>query len=101
MNGQLDSRLDLHGTPYPNYVDTDELRIRWNLAKRIAEVQAIMGGAIRGSGEFNLYVWHVTRTIFDSDLATGSEEEVDDEDARRVLTGTLSIEVLLEQDREA
>ncbi len=54
----MNRRVDIHGTPYPNYVNTDELRTRWNVAKRIAEVQAVIGGAIRGSGEFNLYVWH-------------------------------------------
>jgi hypothetical protein len=43
MDGHSDTRFDIHGTPYPNYVASDELRIRWNVAKRIAEVQAVIG----------------------------------------------------------
>jgi hypothetical protein len=55
----------------------------------------VVGGATRGSGEFNTYVWFVTRSIYHSAIPTGTKDEVDDEDARRVLDGSLSIEIFL------
>jgi hypothetical protein len=95
MSSYPNDAFDIHGVPYPGFVLSAESRSRWNVCKRLVEVQAIAGGATRGSGEYNSYVWFATRSVYDSDIPTGDKSEVDGQEALAMLEGRLTAEEFL------
>jgi len=70
--------LDVRGTPYPPYVQTDEQRRRWDWATLIAlgiNKQAVDAGSAYSFPDMT-FVWHETRAIYqDGMFTTGTAEE--------------------------
>jgi hypothetical protein len=64
---------------FPFYVQTDKQRERWELSHAIAE--AISAENEPDGRPNTLFVWHMTRHLFSSEMPTGS---VDDQPAYRI-----------------